>query len=76
MGWLVVVAAEPLSSSVAASTLVWLLLGGLAYSAGTIFYLNQRMPYAHGIWHAFVLLGSVCHFVAVLIEVGGPVIAT
>jgi hemolysin III len=75
MGWLVVVAAGPLSESVATATLVWLVLGGLAYSAGTIFYVSDRVPYAHGIWHAFVLLGSVCHFVAVLLEIGGPVIA-
>lgn len=72
MGWLVLVAAVPLSESVTPSTLVWLVLGGVSYTAGTVFYLNQRLPYAHGIWHLFVLGGSACHFAAVLTEVALP----
>lgn len=69
MGWLVVVAAGPLAESVSHWTLAWLLLGGLSYTVGTVFYLNQRLPYAHGIWHLFVLGGSACHFAAVLLEI-------
>jgi len=69
MGWLVVVAAGPLVESVSRWTLAWLLLGGLSYTAGTVFYLNHRLPYAHGIWHLFVLGGSTCHFIAVLLEI-------
>jgi hemolysin III len=72
MGWLVVVAAGPLVESVSATTLAWLVLGGLSYTVGTVFYLNQRLPYAHGIWHLFVLGGSTCHFAAVLSEVALP----
>jgi hemolysin III len=74
MGWLVVVAAGPLAESVSQWTLAWLLLGGLSYTIGTVFYLNHRLPYAHGIWHLFVLGGSACHFAAVLLEIGasGP----
>lgn len=72
MGWLVVVAAGPLSESVSLATLAWLVLGGLSYTLGTVFYLNQRLPYAHGIWHLFVLGGSACHFAAVLSEVALP----
>jgi hemolysin III len=72
MGWLVVVAAGPLVESVSATTLAWLVLGGLSYTVGTVFYLNQRLPYAHGIWHLFVIGGSACHFAAVLGEVALP----
>lgn len=69
MGWLVVVAAEPLMRSVPGSALSWLLAGGIAYTVGTVFYMSRRLPYAHAIWHGFVLAGSVCHFAAVLIQV-------
>jgi hemolysin III len=65
MGWLVVVAAVPAIRQVPASTLALLLAGGLAYTAGTAFYHNRRIPYAHAIWHLFVLAGSACHGVAV-----------
>ena len=65
MGWLVVIAAAPLSQALPFSTLVWLMVGGLAYTAGTLFYHNQRIPFAHAIWHLFVLTGSICHFMAV-----------
>jgi hemolysin III len=53
-------------------TLGWLFAGGIAYTAGTLFYLNQRIRYSHAIWHAFVLAGSVCHFVAVSLQVLSP----
>jgi hemolysin III len=69
MGWLVVVATGPLREALPGSTLAWLVGGGLAYTAGTLFYLNRRMRYAHAVWHLFVLAGSVCHFAAVLVEV-------
>ena len=69
MGWLVVVAADPLSNAVSRWTLAWLLLGGVSYSVGTVFYMNHRLPYAHGIWHMFVLGGSAFHFAAVVNQV-------
>ena len=68
MGWLVVVATGPLRAELPGSTLAWLVAGGLAYTAGTIFYL-ARFRFAHAVWHGFVLAGSVCHFAAVLVEV-------
>ena len=47
--------------------LLWLLAGGLAYTAGVVFYvLDARIRYAHAIWHGFVLAGTGCHFFAVL----------
>ena len=69
MGWLIVVAAGPLRAALPGSTIAWIVAGGLAYTAGTVFYLNRRLRFAHAIWHLFVLAGSVCHFAAVLSEV-------
>jgi hemolysin III len=66
MGWLVVIAARPVLSHVPASGLIWLVAGGLCYTAGVIFYASKRIPYAHVIWHVFVLAGSTCHYFAVL----------
>ena len=56
-------------SSCSRFALGWLVAGGLSYSVGTVFYMSRRIPYAHGIWHLFVLGGSACHFAAVLREV-------
>ena len=66
MGWLVVVAVRPLSQHVAAAGIGWLLAGGVIYSAGLIFYAWKKLPFHHTVWHVFVLVGSGCHFVAVL----------
>lgn len=66
MGWLVIVAAEPVWQRVALPGLLWLLAGGLMYTAGVGFYAATRVRYAHAIWHLFVVGGSACHFVAVL----------
>ena len=71
MGWMVVVAAGPMLDRLPAAALAWLVAGGLAYTAGTAFYHNRR-PYAHAVWHLFVLAGSVCHFAAVLTQVLPP----
>lgn len=65
MGWLVVFAAVPLVRALPVSTLLLLLAGGVAYTLGTLFYASKRIPFAHAIWHVFVLVGSVCHFAAV-----------
>jgi hemolysin III len=69
MGWLVVIAAKPVFAHITAATLVLLLAGGLLYTAGIIFYASKRIPYAHAIWHLFVLGGSTCHYFAVLCSV-------
>ena len=69
MGWLVIIAAVPMVTRFAPATLAWLVAGGLAYTAGTAFYMSRRIPYAHAIWHLFVLAGSVCHFAAVVTQV-------
>jgi hemolysin III len=66
MGWLVVIAIRPLSLRVPTAGLVWLVLGGVAYTAGVPFFATRRLRYGHFIWHLFVLAGTVCHFFAVL----------
>ncbi len=69
MGWLVVVGFAPLSQSLTPTALFWLVAGGVVYTAGTIFYHFDRVPYSHAIWHLFVLGGSICHFTAVTAQV-------
>lgn len=69
MGWLIVVAAGPLVRTVDPVALAWLAGGGLAYTGGTVFYHSRRIPYAHAVWHLFVLTGSVCHAIAVGIQI-------
>jgi len=69
MGWVVLVAIEPLATRVAPGGLWLLLLGGLAYTLGVGFYLWRRLPYHHAIWHIFVLAGSILHFFAILFYV-------
>jgi len=69
MGWFIVVAIQPLLTAVGTLGMVWLLIGGLFYTVGSVFYLWNKIPYNHAIWHLFVLAGSVCHFVAVFFYV-------
>ena len=66
MGWLVVIAIRPLSLRVPTAGLVWLVLGGVAYTAGVPFFATTRLRFGHFIWHLFVLAGTICHFFAVL----------
>lgn len=69
MGWIVVVAIRPLWLGLPAGGLAWLVAGGVLYTAGTIFYLKRSIPFNHAIWHAFVLAGSLCHFLSVMFYV-------
>lgn len=66
MGWLVVIAIVPLFNNMPLWGLFWLLCGGLFYTAGVVFFAADRLPYFHFVWHLFVLMGTACHFVAVL----------
>ena len=65
MGWLMLVAIKPLWLGVPLTGVLWLLAGGLAYTAGVVFLTAKRMRYSHFVWHLFVLAGSTCHFIAV-----------
>ena len=67
MGWVAVVAAGPLIERMPTAGLIWLVAGGLSYTVGAaVFMLDNRVRYAHALWHLFVLGGSVCHFFAAL----------
>jgi hemolysin III len=66
MGWLAVIAIRPLWVRVPLAGWLWLIAGGAAYTAGIAFYAADRMRYGHFVWHMFVLMGTVCHFFAVL----------
>jgi len=67
MGWLIVIAAEPLAASLPQSGLRWLVAGGLAYTIGVVFFaFGSQLRYGHFIWHLFVMVGTACHYFAVL----------
>lgn len=67
MGWLVLVALDPLLAALPRAGFYWLLAGGVLYTSGIVFFaLDRRYPWAHGVWHLFVLGGSVSHYVAIL----------
>lgn len=65
MGWLVLIAVNPLSLKMPVSGLWWLLAGGISYTAGVVFYEAKSVRYSHFIWHLFVMAGTACHFCAV-----------
>ena len=69
MGWLAVIAAGPMLRTLEPATVAWLVAGGIAYTAGTPFYHSGRIRYAHAIWHVFVLAGSLCHVIAVGVQI-------
>ena len=66
-GWLGLILIRPLALAVPWSAVLWLIAGGIAYTAGTLFFANERLRYAHFVWHLFVLAGTSCHFAAVFI---------
>jgi len=67
MGWLSVVMIKELLINISLGGLIWLGVGGVIYMVGVIFYALQKIPYMHVIWHFFVLGGSICHYIAVLL---------
>lgn len=73
MGWIIVLALPQLiavmSSAGKLAGIYWLVAGGIAYTVGTLFYLLKKVKYFHSVWHIFVLLGTVCHFIAVMFYV-------
>ena len=67
MGWVALLVPGPLFEVLPTPGFALLLAGGLAYTLGVVFFvLDEKVRYAHFVWHAFVLLGSVCHFISVL----------
>lgn len=65
MGWLVLLFLKPLIESISLFAFLFILAGGIVYSLGTIFYKMKARPWAHGVWHAFVLAGSALMFVGI-----------
>jgi hemolysin III len=65
MGWQVLFFIKPLMKNLTAEGLQFLIAGGIFYSVGAVFYSFKRMPYNHAIFHVFVLLGSLSHFIAI-----------
>lgn len=65
-GWLGLIFIRPLALAIPWSAVLWLVAGGIAYTVGTLFFANERLRYAHFIWHLFVIAGTSCHFAAVL----------
>ena len=66
-GWVALAFIRPLALAIPLSAVLWLVAGGIAYTAGTLFFANERLHYAHFVWHLFVLAGTGCHFAAVFI---------
>ncbi len=62
MGWLIVFAIRPLKAQLPTLSFKFLLFGGIAYTVGFIFYAMKKIKWSHGIWHLFVLAGSILHF--------------
>lgn len=69
MGWVVVIAIVPLFRTMPNGGMAWLVAGGLAYTGGIVFFLWNRLPFNHAIWHLFVLAGSACHVLATVLYV-------
>ena len=69
MGWLIVVAAPQVAEAIGPHGMAWLVAGGVSYSVGAIFYVVERIPFNHAIWHVFVLVGGICHFLGVALHV-------
>ncbi|HOE05954.1 MAG TPA: hemolysin III family protein [Bacteroidales bacterium] len=69
MGWVIIIAIVPLLKHALPLSLWFLLAGGLSYSLGVIFYLWTKLKFSHGIFHLFIMAGSVCHFFAFLVTV-------
>jgi hemolysin III len=66
MGWVILVAIKPLMNCMATGGLLWLLAGGIFYTIGALLYQKKSMKYNHAIFHVFVLLGSLSHYIVIL----------
>jgi hemolysin III len=69
MGWLAVIAINPLLAALPLAGLGWLVAGGVSYTLGVVFFAWKRLPFNHAIWHLFVLGGSLCHVLAVALYI-------
>jgi hemolysin III len=70
MGWGIILAVKPLYQGIPKISLIMLIIGGVLYSLGVIFYVKKKIRYMHSIWHIFVVGGSVLHWFSVLFAIG------
>ena len=70
MGWVIILAIKPMSSSLSSLSLAFLLIGGIFYTVGIVFYAIKKVKYFHSVWHLFTIAGSIFHFFSVLTAVG------
>ena len=69
MGWLIIIAIKPMIHALDFPALILLLAGGIAYTAGAIFYGLKKIRFMHGVWHLFVLAGGILHYFSILLYV-------
>ena len=70
LGWMPIATVPSLLEVVPAAALWWMLIGGLCYTGGTLFLVyDTRYPLFHAVWHVFVIAGSTCHFMTILVFV-------
>lgn len=72
MGWICLFALKPAMEAIHPSGLLMLLAGGIAYTGGVVFYVLERLPYNHAIWHGFVMGGTALHYFAVMFFAASP----
>ena len=66
MGWFALIAVKPMFNSIPIESFIWIIIGGACYTSGVVFYAWSRLPFNHTIWHGFVLIGSISHFIGML----------
>jgi len=69
MGWILLVGGKTFFITFPFPIIVMIIVGGGLYTLGCVFYLNKKIPYNHAIWHLFVLLAAICHYVAILLTI-------
>lgn len=69
MGWMMVWSGKAFFATMPASVITMIIIGGLLYTIGVIFYLMEKWQWHHAVWHLFVLAAAICHYVAVLLTV-------
>jgi len=67
MGWMIIFMWKPLVRAASPETLFWLVVGGICYTLGSVFYVWRGFPHHHAVWHLFVLAGSAAHFAAIML---------
>lgn len=69
MGWLAIFAINPLIENFPVNGIIWIFVGGFAYTIGAILYGLNKIKFNHAIFHVFVLVGSICHFLAIFLYI-------